>query len=665
MNQPTHRRTRPRRKSPTLPELEQAKAAVLNSLASLQSRRSYRRAMKEFIAWYCSEPRLALNRSVVLRYRLRLENMRLAAGTINVRLAAVRRLANEAADSGLLSPDLIAGIRRVRGVKQLGRRIGNWLTPKAGQRLLNAVRTDSLRGNRDAAMLGLLIGCGLRRSELVELNVDQIQQREEHWVILDLIGKGGHVRTVPMPGWVKDAVDEWVCSAEITEGRLFRAIRKNGVLWGHGLTQNVVWYVVKECAKRAGIHNLAPHDLRRSCARMCHESGGELEQIQFLLGHASVLTTERYIGCKQRLSRAVNDRIALHAVSAPSRDPAAPTMEAIRHPRPTDRRPVARPEERVVKLMPMAKYRQRLPQLDGGVFVTDGGMETTLIFHEGLQLPDFAAFDLLKGDKGIEALRKYYRSYGEIARKFGVGFIIESATWRANADWGRQLGYSEEALAEANRKAIELCREIREEFETPNVRTVISGCIGPRGDGYSPDALMSEREAEDYHRMQAEIFRDSDADVISAMTMTYPEEAIGVTRAAQSVGMPAVISFTVETDGRLPNGRTLEQAIRQVDEATGEGPAYYMINCAHPTHFRDAWPAGAAWVERIRGLRANASTKSHAELDEAKELDEGDPTELALQYRDLKRAFRQLNVFGGCCGTDHRHVEAICQACVG
>ena len=200
MNQPTQRRTRRRRKSPTLPELEQAKAAVLNSLGSLQSRRSYGRAMKEFITWYCSEPRLALNRSVVLRYRMRLENMRLAAATINVRLAAVRRLATEAADSGLLSPDLIAGIRRVRGVKQLGRRIGNWLTPEEGQRLLSAVPTDRLRGKRDAAMLGLLIGCGLRRSELVELNVDQIQQREGHWVIIDLIGKGGRLRTVPHAG---------------------------------------------------------------------------------------------------------------------------------------------------------------------------------------------------------------------------------------------------------------------------------------------------------------------------------------------------------------------------------------------------------------------------------------------------------------------------------
>ena len=325
MNQSNRRRTRRRRKSPTLPELEQAKVGVLNSLRSLQSRRSYGRAIEEFIVWYCSEPRLALNRTVVLCYRLRLENMRLAASTINVRLAAVRRLATEAADSGLLSPDLIAGIRRVRGVKQLGRRMGNWLTPSEGQRLLSAVTADTLRGKRDAAMLALLLGCGLRRSELVELDVDWIQQREQHWVILDLVGKGGRVRTVPMPAWVKDAVDEWVCSAGITEGRLFRAIRKNGVMWGHGLTQNVVWYVVKQCAKRAGIQKLSPHDLRRSCARMCHEAGGELEQIQFLLGHASVLTTERYIGCKQQLARAVNDRIQLCVVRSRTQDLAANT----------------------------------------------------------------------------------------------------------------------------------------------------------------------------------------------------------------------------------------------------------------------------------------------------------------------------------------------------
>jgi site-specific recombinase XerD len=293
----------------TLPELDQSKTAVLNTLGSLQSRRSYQHAMDDFIAWYCSEPRLALNRAVVLRYRLHLESIPLAPATINVRLAAVRRLAYEASDSGLLSPGLVAGIRRVKGAKKLGQPVGNWLTAEEGQQLMGAVRTDTLRGKRDAAMLGLLLGCGLRRSEVADLEIGKIQQRDRHWAVVDLVGKAGHVRTVPMPLWVKGSIDSWTSAANLREGRLFRAIRKNGALWDSGVTQNVVWYVVKSCAQRAGIDKLAPHDLRRSCARMCHTAGGEIEQIQFLLGHASVQTTERYIGCKQKLGRAVNDRI--------------------------------------------------------------------------------------------------------------------------------------------------------------------------------------------------------------------------------------------------------------------------------------------------------------------------------------------------------------------
>jgi integrase len=296
----------------TLPELEQSKAGVLNSLGSLSSRRSYRHAIDEFIAWYCSEPRLALNRAVVLRYRMYLESIPLAPATINVRLAAVRRLAYEAADSGLLSPELVAGIRRVRGMKLLGVRVGNWLTLSECQRLLSTVPTETLRGKRDATMLGLLLGCGLRRSELVALKLEQIQLREEHWAIVDLVGKAGHIRTVPVPFWVKAAIDSWTAAAGIEEGSLFRSIRRHGHLWGSGLSQNAVWYVVKECARRAGIEKLAPHDCRRSCARLCHAVGGELEQIQFLLGHASVQTTERYIGCKQRLSAAVNERVEFH-----------------------------------------------------------------------------------------------------------------------------------------------------------------------------------------------------------------------------------------------------------------------------------------------------------------------------------------------------------------
>jgi site-specific recombinase XerD len=298
---------------PTLPELDQTKKSVLNSLGSLQSRRSYQHAMDEFIDWYCSEPRLALNRAVVLRYRLQLEAKKLAASTINVRLAAVRRLAYEAADTGLPSPELVAGIRRVKGVPQLGRRVGNWLSAAEGEQLLAGTRAETVRQKRDAAIISLLLGCGLRRSEVAALKVGDIQKREDHWAIVDLVGKAGHVRTVPVPGWVKTAVDLWSESTLVANGRLFRSIRKNGTVWGDGITQNVVWYVVKDAAARVGIKALAPHDLRRTCARLCHAAGGELEQIQFLLGHASVQTTERYIGCKQDLVRAVNDRLPFAA----------------------------------------------------------------------------------------------------------------------------------------------------------------------------------------------------------------------------------------------------------------------------------------------------------------------------------------------------------------
>ena len=310
----------------------------------------------------------------------------------------------------------------------------------------------------------------------------------------------------------------------------------------------------------------------------------------------------------------------------------------------------------------MAKYRDRLPQLTGELFLTDGGAETTLIFHEGLELPYFAAFDLLKNAAGQAALRNYFRTYAEIAQKYSVGFILESATWRASSDWGAKLGYSTDALAAANRQAIAMLRDIRDEFESERTPMVISGCIGPRGDGYNPASFMSEAEAESYHRMQTQIFSDTDADMVTAITMTYPEEAIGIVRAAQAAAMPVAISFTVETDGRLPNGQALADAIAQVDGATGNAPIYYMINCAHPSHFADVLEDGGAWRSRIHGLRANASTKSHKELDEATSLDAGDPIDLAKRYREVKTRLGHLNVFGGCCGTDHRHVEAICQA---
>jgi len=309
----------------------------------------------------------------------------------------------------------------------------------------------------------------------------------------------------------------------------------------------------------------------------------------------------------------------------------------------------------------MSIYRHALPQLSERIFLTDGGIETTLIFHHGLELPLFAAFDLLKDDEGTEQLRLYYAPYAVGARERGVGLVLESPTWRASPGWAAKLGYTPEQLDGLNRKAIALMEELRAEYQG-SAPIVISGCIGPEGDGYAPETMLTADEAERYHAVQIGTFADTAADLVTAITMTYAEEAIGVTRAAAAVGLPVVISFTLETDGRLPSSQALGGAIRQVDDATGDAPAYYMINCAHPTHFEDAVAGGEPWVQRIGGLRTNASAKSHAELDEAEELDEGDPGDLAERHVVLKTSLPGVNVLGGCCGTDHRHVDAICGA---
>lgn len=313
-------KSKSRKKAPkrvlALPDLEQAKMAVLNSLTSASGQRSYDHAIRDFVSWYCSEPRLAFNRTVVLRYRIHLEQRGYAPATINLRLAAVRRIAYEAADAGLLSPELAAGIRRVRGVRRIGVRLGNWLTPEQGRRLLECSPPSTAREMRDRAMVAMAIGCGLRRAELLALRIESIQQREEHWVIADLIGKGRHLRTVPIPTWVKNSVDAWTAAAAITHGPVFRAINKAGRVWGDGLSPKVLWDVVRSAAARAGIDKLAPHDRRRTCARLCHLAGGELDQIQFLLGHVSIQTTERYLGCKQKLRIAVNDRLGIEPDAA-------------------------------------------------------------------------------------------------------------------------------------------------------------------------------------------------------------------------------------------------------------------------------------------------------------------------------------------------------------
>jgi S-methylmethionine-dependent homocysteine/selenocysteine methylase len=306
-------------------------------------------------------------------------------------------------------------------------------------------------------------------------------------------------------------------------------------------------------------------------------------------------------------------------------------------------------------------FREGLPQLADEIFITDGGMETTLIFKNGLELPDFASFVLLDDAEGLEALRDYYATYVAIAREHGVGIILDTPTWRANSDWGSRLGYSAEDLSDVNRRAVALLEDLRA-ATADDPRLVISGCIGPRGDGYWVDEAMKPDAAERYHAPQIETFADTSADLVSALTLTYADEAIGVVQAARAADIPAVISFTVETDGRLPDGQALGDAIDAVDEVTDESAAYFMINCAHPTHFESVLEG--PWLERLRGLRANASSKSHAELDEATELDSGDPVELAAQYATLRPRVPNLTVLGGCCGTDHRHISEICAVAV-
>ena len=288
-------------------------------------------------------------------------------------------------------------------------------------------------------------------------------------------------------------------------------------------------------------------------------------------------------------------------------------------------------------------------------------METVLIFDYGLELPDFASFVLLDEPAGVQALRSYYVRFLDIARERGAGIVLDTPTWRANADWGERLGYSPEALADVNRRGVALLEELRRDAK--GMQLVISGCIGPRGDGYQVGDAMTSEEAESYHQPQVETFAGTTADLVSALTLTYVDEAVGIVRAAEKAGIPSVVSFTLETDGRLPSGQALKDAVAEVDAETGAAAAYFMVNCAHPTHFEPVLADGG--LERVRGLRANASSKSHAELDEAEELYQGDPHELAEQYRSLRLAWPNLTVVGGCCGTDHRHVDEICAVWTG
>ncbi len=300
---------------------------------------------------------------------------------------------------------------------------------------------------------------------------------------------------------------------------------------------------------------------------------------------------------------------------------------------------------------------------DGGrPYIGDGGLETTMIFEEGIELPEFASFLLLEDDRGRDALRRYYEAFLGLARDHSVGFTLDTPTWRASQNWGERLGRSRRRLADLNREAVEFGLRLREGWQTPTTPVAVCGTIGPEGDAYRPRRRLSATEAEDYHAAQIATFAGAGIDMVSAYTLSYVEEAIGIVRAGRGAGLPASISFTVETDGRLPSGEPLAEAVERLDAETGAAAEYLMVNCAHPSHFAAELEGGGDWVRRIAGFRANASRRSHAELDEAAELDIGDPAELGREYGALAPALPDLRVLGGCCGTGPRHLERICAA---
>jgi S-methylmethionine-dependent homocysteine/selenocysteine methylase len=305
-----------------------------------------------------------------------------------------------------------------------------------------------------------------------------------------------------------------------------------------------------------------------------------------------------------------------------------------------------------------------LPQLTAPLSISDGGLETSLIYQHGVDLPDFAAFPLLDSEDGRAALAAYYEPYLDLGRRLGLPVVLDTPTWRANIDWGARLGYDVARLAEVNRRSVGFIRDLATNGAGGPVEHVLNGAVGPRGDGYVVGETMSVSEATDYHGLQTRAFAEAGAEMVTAVTMTYVEEAIGLARAAALAGLPSVISFTVETDGVLPSGEALGDAINRVDDATDGGPAYYMVNCAHPSHFAEQFTPGTDWLARVKAVRANASRASHAELDAATELDRGDVADLTGWYRQLHAVLPDLRVVGGCCGTDHEHITAITEALV-
>ena len=313
----------------------------------------------------------------------------------------------------------------------------------------------------------------------------------------------------------------------------------------------------------------------------------------------------------------------------------------------------------------MPKYRAALPQLDeGALFLTDAGLETTLLFREGIDLPHFAACELLRSDEGTDVLGSYFNRHAAVASRLGLGFLLDTATWRANPDWTARLGYGAREFELVNRASVLLAEKVRRVWETDASPIAIAAVVGPRADGYVISDRQTAQQAADYHSWQVDLFADTEADFISALTLNYSEEAIGITRAAQEAGMPVAISFTVETDGRLASGESVSEAIAAVDIDSGWYPEYFAINCAHPTHLAEGMWGDDVVRQRLRGLRANASRCSHAELDQSDTLDDGNPEELGRQLGDLRRANTQLAVLGGCCGSDIRHIEAIGRSAV-
>jgi len=294
--------------------------------------------------------------------------------------------------------------------------------------------------------------------------------------------------------------------------------------------------------------------------------------------------------------------------------------------------------------------------------LTDGGLETSLIFQDGIELPFFAACELLRTEHGMRVLIDHFDETAAIAEEAGVGFSVDTPTWRANPDWTDRLGYSPEEFTEVNREGVRMAEEVRRRHESAATPVVIAGVVGPRGDGYTERTRQSQGQAADYHFRQVSVLAGTEADYITALSLTYSDEAVGMARAAEASGMPIVVSFTVETDGLLAGGESLEQAINAVEQHTDEYPEYYMIDCAHPTHLPSPLAANSSWGRRIRGYRANATARSHGELNAALELETGDPEEFAAQLRELRQRMPQLAVVGGCCGTDARHSRAIAGA---